>query len=234
MNYFNFKNKNVVIIGGSGKFGQHIVEIFKNKNANISVISRKKIFYKSRKIKNYQINLENINSIKKLPNKINKKIDVLINCSINRGGNILEKYKIDFLSENILLNSFQTKMKKNSSIILLSSIYGENRPKLDIYTEKDIIPDAYYVHLKSGYKNLCKYYAKIFEKKKIRVNSIAFGGMKSKKMSQFFYKNYIKLTTAKRMMLKKDLELPILFLSSNFSEYVNGSTLVVDGGFSCR
>jgi len=53
-------------------------------------------------------------------------------------------------------------------------------------------------------------------------------------MSQFFYKNYIKLTTAKRMMLKKDLELPILFLSSNFSEYVNGSTLVVDGGFSCR
>ena len=58
--------------------------------------------------------------------------------------------------------------------------------------------------------------------------------MKSEKMSEFFYKNYIKLTTAKRMMLKKDLELPILFLSSNFSEYVNGSTLVVDGGFSCR
>ena len=133
MNYFNFKNKNVVIIGGSGKFGQHIVEIFKNKNANISVISRKKIFYKSRKIKNYQINLENINSIKKTPNKINKKIDILINCSINRGGNILEKYKIDFLSENILLNSFQTKMKKFVNNFIIFNLWRKHTKTRHLY-----------------------------------------------------------------------------------------------------
>ena len=51
MNYFNFKNKNVVIIGGSGKFGQHIVEIFKNKNANICDFKKKKFFINQEKLK---------------------------------------------------------------------------------------------------------------------------------------------------------------------------------------
>lgn len=71
----------------------------------------------------------------------------------------------------------------------------------------------------------------------IRLNALAPGGVatpgtvpKGKKPEELF-KDFIQQIPLKRMGKPDDIALPVLFLASDASQYMTGSTLVVDGGY---
>ncbi|MCF8474350.1 MAG: SDR family oxidoreductase [Emcibacter sp.] len=68
----------------------------------------------------------------------------------------------------------------------------------------------------------------------IRINSIALGYFKTKINAHFFDtdrgKAYIKTIPARRLGELNELDGPLLLLASDASSFINGTTLVVDGG----
>ena len=67
----------------------------------------------------------------------------------------------------------------------------------------------------------------------IRVNCISPGGILNKQQKDFKFK-YEKKTPLGRMMLVQDLYGLIDLLISNKSKYINGSNIVIDGGWSVK
>ena len=69
---------------------------------------------------------------------------------------------------------------------------------------------------------------------KVRVNAIAPGGIynKTNPQDKQFVKNYSTKCPMKRMAEVKEIVGPILFLLSKDSSYINGHTIIVDGGMS--
>ena len=78
---------------------------------------------------------------------------------------------------------------------------------------------------------LTKYLATTCGKFGIRVNSLSPGGIFDYQEKQFV-KKYIKKVPLGRMAVWTDFNGSILFLASDASEYMTGSNLVVDGGWT--
>lgn len=119
------------------------------------------------------------------------------------------------------------------SIINISSIYGILSPDQRIYEYKDkpfIKPVTYSVS-KSGVLNLTRYLATYWAKKKVRVNTVTFGGVFNKQDAQFI-KNYADKVPLGRMASQNEYNGAILFLASDASSYMTGSNLIIDGGWS--
>ena len=97
-----------------------------------------------------------------------------------------------------------------------------------MYDHTSFRKPASYSVVKSGIIGLTKYTATYWPKK-IRCNAVAFGGME-KEQDKNFIKKVSQLIPMGRMAKKNEYNNTILFLASKASSYINGSTVVVDGG----
>ena len=79
---------------------------------------------------------------------------------------------------------------------------------------------------------LTKYLATYWAKKKIRVNAICPGGIYSRQDKEFV-KKLTNLIPIGRMANADEYRAAVLFLISNASSYMTGSTLIIDGGRTC-
>lgn len=181
--------------------------------------------------------------------------NILINCSYPRDdqwtNNTFSKIKLSSLKKNIQINLisnvwisriFAEKMKnnkkKNMSIIHLGSIYGLVGQDQNLYKNSNISENLTYSIIKGGITNYSKQMAAYYGKTNIRVNTIAPGGIEGKisgkKVSQnsSFKKNYINKNPIKRFCKPDDIAAAAIFLASESSSYITGSTLVVDGGWT--
>ncbi len=252
----NFKNKKVLIIGGSGKIGFQMVKDFSSLGANLLVVDIKPLKIKEKNIK--FINLK-INKLELLEKKIPKILNsfgcpnILINSSYPRTAkwsfNEFKKINSKEISKNTELhqNSYMVwsiavanMMKKNKiagSIINLNSIYGLKGQNISNYKNTNIKENAIYVTMKHGLSGLTKSMASYYGQYNIRVNSLCPGGVfnddaKNKK-ELIFFKNYFKNLAIKRMCNSRDISNAAIFLSSEYSKYITGVNLPIDGGFSC-
>jgi len=120
------------------------------------------------------------------------------------------------------------------SIINISSIYGILSPDQRIYEYKNkpfFKPVSYSVS-KSGVLNLTRYLATYWAKKKVRVNTLTFGGVFNDQ-DKVFLKNYAQKVPLARMARQDEYNGAVLFLASEASSYMTGSNLIIDGGYSC-
>ena len=117
---------------------------------------------------------------------------------------------------------------KIGAIVNFSSTYGLVSPNPALYD--GFHKDIGYGISKAGVINLTKYLS-VHLAPQIRVNSIVPGGIKLNQ-NKTFVKNYSKLTPMKRMMKKTELNELIDYLCSKKSNYVTGSTIVADGGYT--
>ena len=243
MTNINFKNKTVVITGGSKGIGLEITKTFLKHQANVIILARNK---PKRKIQSkgnagYFIecdirNTESIdNAIKDIASKY-KSIDVLIN---NAGGAPMAdsltaspKFHEAIIDLNLTapLNLSQKiakkmiKQKTVSNIINISSVTA-TRPTPG---------SAAYGAAKGALVNLTKTLA-VEWAPKIKVNSIIVGYIETENSilhygSKSEIKKVAKTIPLKRMGQPQDVANACVFFASDMAEWVTGSALEVHGG----
>jgi NAD(P)-dependent dehydrogenase (short-subunit alcohol dehydrogenase family) len=249
--FSDLKNKNVIITGGSGFLGSQITEAFLKEQSNVIIIDIKKPSNISKKINFFRCNIEKKKDVLKtsiLIKKKFKKVDILIN---NAAFNPVPKKSIrkdffksfdinDFKKEISinLIGSFLTckyfgeimqKQVDGGNIINIASDLSIIAPTQKIYKHLNFLKPASYSISKHGILGLTKYIAADINNHKIRCNSVALGGIFNNQEKRFV-KNLKKLIPMNRMAKKNEYNHLILFLSSKSSSYINGTTVIADGG----
>ena len=183
--------------------------------------------------------------------------DVFINCSYPRSDdwaqNSFKEVKLISLRKNIESNlisqSWLAKIvaekmvkykSKNSdkSIIFVGSIYGLLGQDLSLYKNTKIRENMTYSIIKGGITNLTRQMASFYGKYNIRVNTLAPGAISgpvaglAAKQSKIFVNNYLKKNPIKKLGKSSDVAGAAIFLSSEISSYITGSTIVIDGGWT--
>jgi NAD(P)-dependent dehydrogenase (short-subunit alcohol dehydrogenase family) len=123
--------------------------------------------------------------------------------------------------------------QKRGVIINVGSIYSTVAPNQNLYDFGDVkmFKPVDYVVSKSFIPNFTRYIATFYAKDGIRCNAIAPHGVFDGHDEEFL-KNFEKLSPIGRMCEKEELHGPFLFLASDESSYMNGTTLILDGGWT--
>lgn len=124
----------------------------------------------------------------------------------------------------------------NGSIINVASIYGVVSPDQSLYEYRRkngevFYKPAAYSASKSGILNLTRYLAVYWAKKNVRVNSLTIAGVLNNQDPEFL-KAYCGRIPIGRMARADEYNGTMLFLASSASQYMTGSNLVVDGGWT--
>ena len=222
----NFQNKRVLITGSSRGIGKSITTTFENLGAE--VIKLNSLNYDFKK-ENEILNLKNY--IKKL-----KKIDVLINnaginyselninISINKYNELMN---VNLKAPFIITSEVSKLMKKNKfgRIINISSIASVRvRDGRSVYSAS-----------KFGLEGFTKTVSVELAKYNILVNSVAPGFINTDMTNSMLSKKEIKRLTdqvpQRKLGKPKDIANAVVFLASDLNQFINGHSLVVDGGF---
>jgi 3-oxoacyl-[acyl-carrier protein] reductase len=240
-------NKTVVITGATGGIGKSISFLFAKNNAKLILLGKnyKKLKtlksnilkkYKKTKIHLVDFDISNFDQVKNSFEKITKfvkKVDVLVN---NAGilkdsliGMISQKELTEIYNTNllgpILLTQLITKLmvKKNCSIVNIASIVGI----------KGNIGQSSYSSSKSGMIGFTLTAAKELANRSIRVNAVAPGLINTpmiKNIPNAKLEQIVKSIKFNRIGTPNDIANVCLFFSSDYSNYVTGQVLAVDGG----
>ena len=116
------------------------------------------------------------------------------------------------------------------SIINMSSTYGLVGCDQSIYGDSRLNSSIAYAATKAGIVGITKYLAAYWGNKNIRVNAVAPAGIYNNQPEPF-YSNYVKKIMLGRMGDPSDISNALIYLASDASKWVTGTTLSVDGGY---
>lgn len=245
----SLKQKVIVVTGGNGLIGKEIIKFLEMYQ---SIVINADISFNNVELKNNNIKCD-VTSIKSVRDLIDQvvnqfgKIDGWVNNAYPRTsdwGTEFEQIREKSWRKNIddQLNSlFLTcqeviktmKSQENGSIVNLASIYGIVGPDFDIYTSTQMTMPAAYSAIKGGTINFSRYLASLYGPLGIRVNCVSPGGVFDNQDS-IFVKQYSERTPLKRMGLSHEIAPSVAFLLSDYSSYITGHNLVVDGGWTVK
>jgi NAD(P)-dependent dehydrogenase (short-subunit alcohol dehydrogenase family) len=128
------------------------------------------------------------------------------------------------------------KTNHRGSIVNVASFYGVISPDPRIYTDCNRRNSEVYGATKAGVIQLTKYFAVngVLDGAKVRVNGIAPGGIRNSTEPQGddFQRLYADRCPLDRMAEVEEMVGPMLFLISSDASYINGQTIIVDGGMT--
>jgi NAD(P)-dependent dehydrogenase (short-subunit alcohol dehydrogenase family) len=242
---FSIKNKILVVTGGNGLLGKHMINTFRE-NGAIAIALDIKFDHQGED--DFVMDITNENSVICVVEEIiekYKRIDGWINNAYprtNDWGNKFENILFEswcknvdmhlngyFLCCQIVLNQMQ---KQNyGSLINMSSIYGLLGPDFTVYDGTEMTMPAAYSAIKGGLNNLTRYLASYYGKNQIRINTVSPGGIFDNQ-PESFVNQYNKKVPLKRMGTPKDIVSAVYYLVTDESSYVTGHNLIVDGGWT--
>ena len=123
-------------------------------------------------------------------------------------------------------------------IINISSDLGLIAPDQRLYKREIVSPDLQpvkpvsYSVVKHALIGLTRYLATYWAHRNIRVNALAPGGIRTDQPDEFVQR-LSSLVPMGRMAARDEYKGAIVFLASDASSYMTGTTLVMDGGRSC-
>jgi len=241
--------KKVFITGGTGTVGMSLLKLFHRKKYELcfQYLSNDE---KAMKLeKEFTAKSFKIDFLKKTYDLPDMDFDILIN---NLGINISDVLTHDVKEEDWLstltvnltipfkiCKSYLPNMMKKGwgRIININSIYGL----------RGVDYNSPYNASKHGLSGLTKSIAKEYAQYNITCNEICPGAIQSELMnriakrvadnegttSENFLKEVSSLYPAKRMVTPNEVSSVAFFLASEAASYVNGSSIIVDGGLNC-
>ena len=139
----------------------------------------------------------------------------------------------DYLDVNVVsaFDVCRNFIKNNDSgrIINISSLYSVVSPKHFIY--KDFTKPIGYSMSKSAVVLMSKYLSTYYADK-FNINTVIFGGVYDERFDKNFVNNYNKNVPMNRMMNVDEVTSVFDFLLDEKSSYVNGTELIIDGGWT--
>ncbi len=172
------------------------------------------------------------------------RVDVLVNSALAREGHAggfeqqgPEQWRAaaegDFSGLFLLCQKFIGSMVQQGggSVINIASIYGvvSNDPRLYEGTSMQQPPS--YNFVKAGMINFTRYLACYYGRHGVRVNAISPGGYYNEQPEPFVVA-YNQRVPLGRMLGQEDIQGAVVFLASDASQYVTGTNLLVDGGWT--
>ena len=124
---------------------------------------------------------------------------------------------------------------QGGSIINISSDLGIIAPDQRLYQKPGIPPEKQpvkpvtYSIVKTGLIGLTRYTATYWAAKKVRCNALCPGGIENQQDSSFIAK-LSSLIPLGRMAQQDEYQGSVIFLLSDASSYITGTTLIADGG----
>ena len=239
----SLKNKNIIVTGASGGIGSSIVEKLYENGANVLATGTRteKLEELKKKFSNIKIIKFDISEHEKIEEFINNATEELggsLDCIVNNAGitkdNLTIRMSLEEWSKVININLTSTflmckysikKMLKNKSgkIINITSVVGHTGNA----------GQANYTASKAGIVAMSKSLAIEYAKKKININCISPGFIKTEmtdKINDDFKKLLIAKIPSGDLGTGQDIANCAVFLSSDMSDYVTGETIHVNGG----
>ena len=256
---FSLKNKFVFIAGGAGLIGAEACRACASVGAKILIldsdVSKARVLVKEILDAGGKAYFEKFNmaDLKELDSRMEELTvkygvpNVWVNATYPRSKDWvrpLEKITVNYVRENVdihfnsyLLSSRKIAMlmKKHrvaGSIINFGSIYGVRANDLRVYEGTKLSGEIVYCGIKAGIINLTKYLAEYFGEYGIRANTICPGGLGDPRQDKKFVKQYEARVPLKRMGNPQDVAGAVVYLASEASSYVTGTTFMVDGGWT--
>lgn len=251
----NLKNKKIYIFGGNGRIGRELVENFIKHDASLIVfdknISDNLSFQNNPNCRFIEIHSDEVEEAEMAITDAVENFgcpDVFINCSYPRtedwADNSFESISLKSMRRNIDIHlngyiwlakkvaDFMREHSKHGSIILTSSIYGLKAQDQNLYKATSMSENLTYAIIKAGIIHGVRQMASYYGEHNLRINSICPGGINDQSHNKKFVERYSSKTALKRMADPSDIIGAYLFLSSDYSNYVTGESIIVDGGFS--
>ena len=173
-------------------------------------------------------------------------IDILVNNSVARpmrngyqsdASTFAQSMAVNATGLFVITRAFGDVMAENGrgSIINVGSIQGLIAPDPTIYrgtTMSGWAPD-YFFH-KGGMVNFTRFIGSYYGLKNVRCNCIAPGGYQTPDHPEAFVRQYSDKTFLGRLAGDTDLKGIIVFLASDASAYITGTTIPVDAGYTAK
>lgn len=252
---FSLKGRIAVVSGGAGPlFGSSISEGLAEAGATVVTASRSlernEAFAASLRERGYEacalrLDITDTASIADLGAQVLARygrVDVLVNSAVvARGGGFDEQTpeyweysaRGNMVGLFAMCKAFLPSMaaRGRGSIINISSIYGAVANDPSLYEGTDMKQPPDYTFVKAGMINFTRYLANYFGKQGVRANCICPGGYGNEQPGPFL-RAYEKRVPVGRMLGNEDIKGAVVFLASDASEYVTGTALMVDGGWT--
>lgn len=130
---------------------------------------------------------------------------------------------INLTAPNYLVHELKSKMHNGSSIVIITSTEGF----------RGSYGASAYAATKAAIHNLVKTLANTLGKNDIRINALPAGWIGGEMDTDEIFNKSRKLTPLSRLGRDEEVAEVALFLLSKKSSFINGTTLVVDGGYLC-
>ena len=247
------KNKTALVTGAGKGIGKACTLALAEAGANLIILSRtksdldkveKQILKLKRKCKSYICDVSNYHDVKSVFSKITS-LDILVNnAGTNRPDHFtkIKKEDMDYvvdlnmkaafhvaqMAAKVMLKSKNRKTKGGSIINMSSQLGKVGAPNRSIYNMT-----------KFGIEGLTKGMALDLAKNNIRVNSICPTFVETPLVKNFFKDKKFKKAMMDniplgRLATESDIATAVVYLASNASSMITGSSLVIDGGWTAK
>ena len=230
-------NKTVLVIGASGGIGAQVAEDLINEGYSV-IGTYHNVPIDNPDVKSINLNLLNKESIQNFVNEI-KSMDTSLYAIVNCAG--IVEYEDKSIEEDLEVWNKTIAINLTSNYILAKYFEDtiEERGRFIMISSTDAMfggsITASYAASKAGVNSLVKSFSLLFEDKKISVNAIAPGWVKTKMIDDIgddFLSKVEDLNPQGRIAEPKDISNLITFLLKPESEYINGQVIIIDGGYT--
>jgi NAD(P)-dependent dehydrogenase (short-subunit alcohol dehydrogenase family) len=250
INKFRLDGKTALVVGGLGLIGLETSIALSSAGGNVVVTDLEQ---PSSEDNRFSFEFLNIAELEQLDSKlsliVNKHgpIHILVNCAYPRTDdwpqNNFVDVKLESMRKNIDMHmnssiwiartiaNHMIDHKEGGSIVNMSSIYGILGQDISVYEGTPMRENMTYAAIKGGIVNYSRQMASYYGQYNIRSNTICPGGILDNQ-NKIFVNQYIKKTPLKRMSKVDEIASVVLFLASDASSYVTGTSIMVDGGWS--
>lgn len=130
---------------------------------------------------------------------------------------------INLTAVNYLIHELKSRLTDGGNVILITSTEGLTGS----------FGSSAYAAARAAEHNLTKTFANNLGKRNIRVNAVAAGWIEGVMDTDDVFNQSCQMTPLGRLGSAQEVANVVLFLASESASFINGQTIVVDGGYTC-